>query len=38
MVGDDGFIWNPGVCEYECDQSYDVGESLDSVNCKCRRM
>ena len=33
MIGkgicDDGFIWNPGNCEYECDKSCDVGEYLD---------
>ena len=26
---DDGFIWNPGTCECECDKSCDFGEPLD---------
>ena len=25
------------VCEYERDQSQDVGEYLDYANCKCRK-
>ena len=33
---DNGFIWNPSNCECECDKSYDIGESLDYKNCKCR--
>ena len=35
-VCDKGFIWNPS-CECECDKSWDVGEYLDSENCKCRK-
>ena len=31
------FIWNPSYCECECDKSCDVGEYLDSENCKCRK-
>ena len=34
---DDGFIWNPSICECECDKSCDVGEYLDDANCKCRK-
>ena len=32
-----GFIWNPSNWECECDKSCDVGEYLDSENCKCRK-
>ena len=32
---DDGFIWNPGICE--CDKSCNIGEYLDYENCKCRK-
>ena len=31
------FIWNPSICECECDKSCDVGEYLDYENCKCRK-
>ena len=34
---DNGFIWNPGNSECECDKSCDVGEYLDYENCKCRK-
>ena len=34
---DDGFIWNPCVCECECDKSCDAGEYLGYVNCECRK-
>ena len=34
---DDGFIWNPAICECECDKSCDIGEYLDYENCKCRK-
>ena len=34
---DNGFIWNPSNCEWECDKSGDVGEYLDYKNCKCRK-
>ena len=34
---DDGFIWNPSICECECDKSCDFGEYLDCANCKCRK-
>ena len=36
-ICDKGFIWNPSNCECECDKSYNVGEYLDYVNCKCRK-
>ena len=26
---DDGFVWNPSICECECDKSYDVRKYLD---------
>ena len=29
-------IWNSSNCKCECDKSCDVGEYLDSKNCKCR--
>ena len=32
-----GFIWNPSICECECDKSCDIGEYLDYSNCKCRK-
>ena len=28
---EDGFIWNPSICEYECDKSCDF------ENCICRK-
>ena len=31
-----GFIWNPSICEYECDNPWYVGEYLDYENCKYR--
>ena len=34
---DKGFIWNPSIFEWECDESFDVGEYLDYENCKCRK-
>ena len=34
---DNGFIWNPIICECEYDKSCDVGEYLNYANCKCRR-
>ena len=34
---DDGFIWNPDICDCECDRSCGVGEYLDYANCKCRK-
>ena len=41
MIGegrcDDRFIWNPSICECECDKSCDAGEYLDYANCKCRK-
>ena len=33
----DGNIWNLSTCECEWDKSYDVGEDLDYVNCKCSK-
>ena len=32
----DGFVWNPSICEYECDRPCDAGEYLDYESCKCR--
>ena len=37
-ICDKGFIWNPINSECECDKSCDVGEHLDYVNCKCRKI
>ena len=31
---DTGFIWNPSVCECECDKSCDAREYLNYENCK----
>ena len=36
-VCDKGFIWNPNICECECDRACDVGEYLDYENCKSRK-
>ena len=36
-VHDKGSIWNPSICECECDKSCDVGEYLDYKHCKCRK-
>ena len=35
---DKGFIWNPSNCECECDKNCDIGEYLDYLNCKCRKL
>ena len=32
------FIWNGINCECKCDKSCDVGEYLDYINCKCRKI
>ena len=34
---DKGYAQNPSNCEYECDNSCDIGEYLDYENCKCRK-
>ena len=34
---DKGFIWNPNICECECDKSYHLGQYLDYERCKCRK-
>ena len=34
---DNGFIWNPNICDRECDKSCNVEEYLDYTNCKCRK-
>ena len=31
------FIWNPSNCEYECDESCNIGEYLDYKTCKFRK-
>ena len=31
------FIWNPSICEYECDKSCDIEQYLDYKHCKCRK-
>ena len=35
---DTGFIWNPSICECECDEWCVVREYLDYKNCKCRKI
>ena len=32
-----GFIWNPSICECECDKSSDIKKYLDYVDCMCRK-
>ena len=32
---DNGFIWNPSICE--CDKSCNIGQYLNYKNCKCRK-
>ena len=34
---DDGIIWNPSICECECDKSCYVAQHLDHANQKCRK-
>ena len=34
---DDGFIWDPSLCECECDKSYSVGKYSDYSNWNCRK-
>ena len=34
---DDGFIWDPSICECDCDKSCDADKYLEYVNCKCRK-
>ena len=29
---DDGFVWNPSICECECDKLFDAGEYLNYAN------
>ena len=36
-VCDKGFTWNPSNCECEFDKSFNIGEYLDYLNCKCRK-
>ena len=33
---EDGFIWNPSICECESDKSCNVGDNLDT-NCKYKK-
>ena len=37
-VCDKGFIFNPSICECECDNSCGISEYLDYSNCKCRKI
>ena len=37
-VWDKGFIFNPSICECECDNSCGISEYLDYPNCKCRKI
>ena len=34
---DDGFVWNPSICECEYDKSCGIGEYLNYANCKCKK-
>ena len=34
---DKELIWNPSICECECNKSCDIGKYLDYKNCKCRK-
>ena len=34
---DDGFIWNPRTCEYECEHLCNFDEYLHYANFKCKR-
>ena len=34
---DDGFVWNPSICECKCDKLCEVGEYLNYANFKCRK-
>ena len=36
-VCDEGFIWNPSNCDYECYKSCDFSEYLDYKNCECKK-
>ena len=36
-VNDKGFFWNLNNCHCEWDESCDVGEYLDYLNCRCRK-
>ena len=36
-IYDKGFIWNPSICDGECNKSYDVEEYIDYEKCKCRK-
>ena len=31
------FIWNPSICECECNKSCDIEQYLDYKNCKYRK-
>ena len=32
----DAFIWNPSICECECDKACNIGQYLDYKNCNYR--
>ena len=34
---DKGYAWNPSDCEFQCDNSCDIGEYLDYESCKCKK-
>ena len=34
---DNGFIWNPSICDCKCNKSCDIGEYLDYESCKGRK-
>ena len=35
VICDEGFIWNPSICECECEKLCDIGQYLDYEYCKC---
>ena len=37
-ICDKGFNCNLSNCEFECDNTCDIGEYLDYKHCKCRKM
>ena len=36
-VCDEGFVWNPSICECQCYRSCNFSEYLDYKNCKCKK-
>ena len=36
-VWDKGCVWNPSICECECDKSCNIDKYLDYSDCKCKK-